>query len=109
MTRFRGLAPLLLAVTSSLIVAAAAQQSSHYVVSGMVLKVDRVRNSFTASIQAIPGYMPAMTMPFEVPQRRISTVWYLARPWSLRWSSTSARRTSNAFVFCGTRAWSRIP
>ena len=69
MTRFRGLAALLLlAVNSSLISMGAAQESSQYSVSGMVLTVDRARNSFTASIQAIPGYMPAMAMPFEVRQ-----------------------------------------
>jgi protein SCO1/2 len=39
-------------------------------VSGMVLKVDRSRNTFTASIQTIPGFMPAMTMPFEVGQSK---------------------------------------
>jgi protein SCO1/2 len=39
-----------------------------YPVIGMVLKVDRSRNTFTASIQAIPGFMPAMAMPFEVRQ-----------------------------------------
>jgi protein SCO1/2 len=33
-----------------------------------VLTVDRSRNIFTASIQAIPGLMPAMAMPFEVRQ-----------------------------------------
>jgi protein SCO1/2 len=33
-----------------------------------VLTVDRVHTSFTASIQAIPGSMPAMAMPFEVRQ-----------------------------------------
>ena len=38
--------------------------------TGMVLTVDRSRNTFTASIQAIPGFMPAMTMPFEVRQRK---------------------------------------
>ena len=70
MTRFRRLAALLLVVNSSLISVGAAQQSSQYSVSGMVLRVDRARNSFTASIQAIPGYMPAMTMPFEVPQTK---------------------------------------
>ena len=36
----------------------------------MVLKVDPSRNTFTASIQAIPGFMPAMAMPFEVRQRK---------------------------------------
>ena len=34
----------------------------------MVLTVDRSRNTFTASIQAIPGFMRAMAMPFEVRQ-----------------------------------------
>jgi protein SCO1 len=43
--------------------AVAAQE---YPVTGMVLKVDRSRNTFTASIQAIPRFMPAMAMPFEV-------------------------------------------
>ena len=66
MRRFSGLAAmlLLLAVHSAL----AAQEYSQYLVSGMVVKVDRARSSFTASIQAIPGYMPAMAMPFEVRQ-----------------------------------------
>ncbi len=53
---------LLLAVQSPI----AAQE---YPVTGMVLKVDPSRNTFTASIQAIPGFMQAMTMPFEVRQR----------------------------------------
>src|SRR5712692_1535208 len=56
------IALLFLAVQST----AAAQE---YPVTGMVLKVDRSRNTFTASIQAIPGFMQAMTMPFEVRQR----------------------------------------
>jgi protein SCO1/2 len=65
MTRLLRLAPrLFLAVHSAL----AAQQYAQYLVSGMLLTVDRSRNTFTASIQAIPGYMPAMTMPFEVRQ-----------------------------------------
>jgi protein SCO1/2 len=40
--------------------------AEEYPVTGMVLKVDRSRNTFTASIQAIPGFMAAMAMPFEV-------------------------------------------
>jgi protein SCO1/2 len=36
----------------------------------MVLKVDRTRLMFTASIQEIPGFMAAMAMPFEVRQRK---------------------------------------
>jgi protein SCO1 len=70
MTRFRRFVGLLLAVNSSLILVGAAQKPSQYLVSGMVLTVDRAHNSFTASIQAIPGYMPAMAMPFEVPQAK---------------------------------------
>ena len=41
-----------------------------YPVTGMVLKVDRARLTFTASIQEIPGFMAAMAMPFEVRQRK---------------------------------------
>ena len=44
--------------------------AQEYPVSGMLLKVDRSHNTFTASIQAIPGFMPAMAMPFEVRQRK---------------------------------------
>jgi protein SCO1/2 len=41
----------------------AAQEIS---VTGMVLKVDRPLKTFVVSCQSIPGYMAAMTMPFEV-------------------------------------------
>ena len=54
---------LLLSVQPSLV-------AQDYPVTGMVLKVDRSRNTFTASIQAIPGFMSAMTMPFEVRQKK---------------------------------------
>jgi protein SCO1/2 len=37
-----------------------------FAVSGMVLKVDVAHKSFLVSCQAIPGYMDAMIMPFEV-------------------------------------------
>ena len=40
--------------------------AKEYDVSGMVVTVDREHRTFTASIQAIPGFMPAMLMPFEV-------------------------------------------
>jgi protein SCO1 len=46
---------------------AAAQQ---YAVKGMVVSVNRSAASFTASIEEIPGFMRAMTMPFEVRQVR---------------------------------------
>ena len=39
-----------------------------YPVTGMVVRVDTAARSFSASIQAIPNFMPAMTMPFEVTQ-----------------------------------------
>ena len=39
-----------------------------YPAAGMVLTVDRARYTFSASIQAIPGVMPAMAMPFAVRQ-----------------------------------------
>jgi protein SCO1/2 len=61
MKRLPELALLLLLVVPS----AWAQQ---YRVTGMVLTVDRSRNTFTASIREIPGFMAAMTMPFEVRQ-----------------------------------------
>jgi protein SCO1 len=44
---------------------AAAQQ---YPVKGMVVSVNRAGSTFTASIEEIPGFMRAMTMPFEVRQ-----------------------------------------
>src|ERR1700694_4660406 len=40
--------------------------AEQYSVTGMVVAVYRSRNTFTASIQEIPHYMRAMTMPFEV-------------------------------------------
>jgi protein SCO1 len=46
---------------------AAAQQ---YAVKGLVVSVNRSAASFTASIEEIPGFMRAMTMPFEVRQVR---------------------------------------
>jgi protein SCO1/2 len=41
-------------------------RAADYPVNGMVVSVDRAHRVFTASIQEIPGYMAAMTMPFEV-------------------------------------------
>src|SRR3954471_15133019 len=40
--------------------------AERYAVKGMVVRVDRSARTFTASIEAIPNYMRAMTMPFEV-------------------------------------------
>jgi protein SCO1/2 len=52
---------------ATLIVAATAQ-AEEYAVTGMVVSVNRAARTFTASIQAIPNFMAAMTMPFEVRQ-----------------------------------------
>ncbi len=46
---------------------AGAQQ---YAVKGMVVSVNRPGGTFTASIDEIPGFMRAMTMPFEVRQAK---------------------------------------
>ena len=64
MTRVLRLAALLLLAVNPALAA------KEYTVTGMVLRVDRAHNSFTASMQTIPGYMPAMTMPFEVRQSK---------------------------------------
>jgi protein SCO1/2 len=42
--------------------------ATEYPVTGMIVSVDRSQRTFTASIQAIPNFMQAMTMPFEVRQ-----------------------------------------
>jgi len=42
--------------------------AQEYSVTGMIVSVNTASRTFTASIQAIPGYMQAMTMPFEVRQ-----------------------------------------
>jgi len=62
MRHLLGLAALLFVAVQS---SAAAKD---YSVAGMVLTVDPSRNTFTASIEAIPGFMAAMAMPFEVRQ-----------------------------------------
>jgi protein SCO1/2 len=46
--------------------AQAAHAEDRYPVSGMVLSADSARRTFVASIEAIPGFMVAMTMPFAV-------------------------------------------
>jgi protein SCO1 len=53
----------------ALAVAASPSFAQHqYRVRGMVIAIEREAQRFTASIDAIPDYMPAMTMPFEVRQ-----------------------------------------
>jgi protein SCO1 len=51
-----------------MLVTHASLAAGQYPASGMVVSVDRAAKTFTASIQAIPGYMRAMTMPFQVRQ-----------------------------------------
>ena len=66
MTRLPRWALLLCLVASA--AAPAARAAQQYAVRGMVVTVNRSANTFTASIEEIPGYMRAMTMPFEVRQ-----------------------------------------
>jgi protein SCO1/2 len=60
----------LLATTLVLLAIPSSQAAQEYSVTGMVLKVDRARLTFTASIQAIPRFMAAMAMPFGVRQAK---------------------------------------
>ena len=53
-------------ISAILWMALSASAAQQYSATGMVLKVDRAHNSFTASCQEIPGFMAAMTMPFDV-------------------------------------------
>jgi protein SCO1 len=57
----RVLLPMLLILVSFRVFAA-----QQYAVRGMVVSVNRSARTFTASIDAIPSYMGAMTMPFDV-------------------------------------------
>jgi protein SCO1 len=47
-----------------------ARAAERYAASGMVLTVDFARRTFVASIDRIPGFMEAMSMPFEVRDAR---------------------------------------
>lgn len=49
-----------------LLLAMSSYAAQKYAASGMILSVDQTRRSFVASCQAIPGFMDAMSMPFEV-------------------------------------------
>jgi protein SCO1/2 len=46
--------------------AAKAQAVKRYAMSGKVLSIDLAAGSFTVAHDAIPGFMPAMTMPYKV-------------------------------------------
>jgi len=60
----------LLAACLCLSVCAEAANNHHRVVQGMLLEVDPAARSITVSCEAIPGYMDAMVMPFEVRDAR---------------------------------------
>jgi protein SCO1/2 len=53
-------------LVASLLAAHLILAAERYSVQGMVLKVDRSQKSFLVSHDSIPGFMQAMTMPFEV-------------------------------------------
>lgn len=58
----------ILLVLSLAFAQSAAAAPKEYPVTGMIVRVDTASRSFTASIQPIPDFMQAMTMPFEVRQ-----------------------------------------
>ena len=47
-----------------------ARAAESYSVTGVVLKVDKAKKTFTASCKEIPGYMDAMVMPYSVRNSR---------------------------------------
>jgi protein SCO1/2 len=57
-----------LIMLAMLFAVAGSASAQTYPVTGMIVSVNPAGRTFTASIQAIPGYMQAMTMPFEVRQ-----------------------------------------
>jgi protein SCO1/2 len=61
----RGLIAMALAFVA-VTLTATLQADQRYAVTGMILRVDRDARTFTASIDEIPGFMEAMTMPFRV-------------------------------------------
>lgn len=48
------------------LLASSAWAAQQYSASGMVLKVDQAHKTFVVSCKPIPGFMDAMTMPFDV-------------------------------------------
>jgi len=49
-----------------MVAAACQSQSKHYTLQGKVLDKDQTAGEFTVKHDAIPGFMPAMTMPYKV-------------------------------------------
>jgi protein SCO1 len=54
-----------------LLAAIPAWAAETHAMSGLVLKVDAAHKSMTVSCKGVPGYMDAMTMPFEVRDAKI--------------------------------------
>ena len=65
LTRYIQLAACVLAAVLS-IEAREGDAGQRYAIVGMVLKTDPAARTFIASIEKVPGFMEAMTMPFEV-------------------------------------------
>lgn len=55
-----------LLIFAVVLLAGYAWAEQQYSVTGLVLKVDPAHKTFLVSCQSIPGYMEAMTMPFDV-------------------------------------------
>jgi protein SCO1/2 len=53
-----------------LLISVAGFAAQQYSATGMVLKVDRPHKTFLVSCQSIPGFMAAMTMPFDVRDKK---------------------------------------
>ena len=54
-----------------LLAAARGRAVETHAMSGLVLKVDAAHKSMTVSCNSVPGYMDAMTMPFEVREAKM--------------------------------------
>jgi protein SCO1 len=57
-------------VLAIILICASSWAEQQYSASGMVVKVDAPHKSVVISCQSIPGYMEAMTMPFDVRQSK---------------------------------------
>lgn len=60
----------ILVVCLAVLIGVHALAAQQYAVKGMVVSVNLANSTFTASIEEIPGFMKAMTMPFEVRQAK---------------------------------------
>lgn len=57
-----------------MLASAPASVAETHAMSGLVLKVDAAHKSMTVSCNSVPGYMDAMTMPFEVKEAKMLEV-----------------------------------